>query len=245
MSSERVSARTGWSVAVVIPAMNEEDTIGACIDCVIQSAACASNLEAFWIVVVADSCTDRTGARARATLGIFGEVLECSAQSPGIARQLGVAAALSHLGVADPTRVWIANTDADSYVPPDWLRQHLRLAEQGVAALAGIVRVHEVPGHGAALARSLLSDYEVRADGTHPHVHGANLGVRADAYLDAGGWSARALAEDHCLWRRIRLRGWPLQSSSRSVVITSGRLVGRACGGFADTLRSKAACLNG
>jgi glycosyltransferase involved in cell wall biosynthesis len=225
--------------------MNEEETISACIASVIQSAASASNVAALWIVVVADSCSDRTVVRAQAILGNCGEVLECGVRSPGVARQLGVAVALNRLGEVDPGRVWIANTDADSYVPPDWLIQHLLMAEQGVAALAGIVRVHEVPGHGAALASRLLSDYEVHADGTHPHVHGANLGVRADAYLDAGGWSARALAEDHCLWRRIRLRGWPLMSSSQSVVVTSGRLVGRALGGFADTLRSKAVCLHG
>jgi hypothetical protein len=37
-------------------------------------------------------------------------------------------------------------------------------------------------------------------DGTHPHVHGANLGIRADAYSDAGGWNDLTVAEDHCLW---------------------------------------------
>jgi cellulose synthase/poly-beta-1,6-N-acetylglucosamine synthase-like glycosyltransferase len=74
-------------------------------------------------------------------------------------------------------------------------------------------------------------------DVTHPHVHGANLGIRADAYLDAGGWSDLALAEDHCLWGRVRACGWRVASSVACVVTTSGRLNGRAQGGFADTLR--------
>jgi hypothetical protein len=75
-------------------------------------------------------------------------------------------------------------------------------------------------------------------DGSHTHVHGANLSVRADAYEDVGGWSDLALAEDHCLWGRLRRR---LRGSSpvSSVVTTSARLQGRATGGFADTLKAR------
>jgi cellulose synthase/poly-beta-1,6-N-acetylglucosamine synthase-like glycosyltransferase len=238
-------ARTspGWSVAVVIPALNEEAAIEACIESVLESSQLIEHLSALWVVVVADACTDRTACRARTALGSCGEVLECNARSPGTARQLGVAAALRHFESAEPSRIWIANTDADSCVPQDWLDQHLRLAEQGIAAIAGIVRVDNVPGHGAEVAQLLLADYEVASDGTHPHVHGANLGVRADAYLDAGGWGQLTVAEDHCLWNRIRERGWRLSSCAQSVVITSGRLVGRARGGFADTLRTKFECM--
>jgi hypothetical protein len=67
-------------------------------------------------------------------------------------------------------------------------------------------------------------------------VHGANLGVRADAYLDVGGWRDVRVSEDHCLWNRLIRRGWRLRSPTASVVLTSGRLRGRARGGFADTL---------
>ena len=41
--------------------------------------------------------------------------------------------------------------------------------------------------------------YQINTDGTHPHVHGANLGMRADAYLAAGGWNPLPTAEDHDL----------------------------------------------
>lgn len=238
-------ARTspGWSVAVVIPALNEEAAIRPCIESVLESSQLIEHLSALWVVVVADACTDRTAFRARNAVGSCGEVLECNARSPGTARQLGVAAALRHFESAEASRIWIANTDADSRVPQDWLDHHLRLAEQGVAAIAGIVQVDNVPGHGAEVAQLLLADYEVASDGTHPHVHGANLGVRADAYLDAGGWSQLTVAEDHCLWNRVRERGWRVSSCAQSVVVTSGRLVGRARGGFADTLRTKLECI--
>jgi cellulose synthase/poly-beta-1,6-N-acetylglucosamine synthase-like glycosyltransferase len=243
MSAPAPNASPGWSVAVVIPALNEETAIGPCIESVLGSSLLVEHLCALWIVVVADACTDRTASRARIALGSCGEVLECHARSPGTARRLGVAKALRHFESTDSSRLWIANTDADSCVLPDWLDHQLRLAEQGIAAIAGIVRVENVPGYGTEMAQRLLADYEVAADGTHSHVHGANLGVRADAYLDAGGWSHLTVAEDHCLWGRIRERGWRLSSCAKSVVVTSGRLVGRARGGFADTLRAKAECI--
>jgi cellulose synthase/poly-beta-1,6-N-acetylglucosamine synthase-like glycosyltransferase len=80
--------------------------------------------------------------------------------------------------------------------------------------------------------------YLTGVDGSHSHVHGANLSMRADAYLDAGGWSKLPLAEDHCLWQRLKRRGWRVASTAKSVVVTSARLEGRASGGFADTLRA-------
>jgi cellulose synthase/poly-beta-1,6-N-acetylglucosamine synthase-like glycosyltransferase len=234
----------GWSVAVVIPARNEEATIERCVHSVLLSSRFAQHLESVWVVVVADACNDRTAAIAAKALAGHGEVLECSERSAGAARRRGTTAALDHFAPMALSRLWIANTDADSHVPPDWLAQHLRLAETGVGAVAGVVQVDAVPGYGSDMAVRLTADYELRADGSHPHVHGANLGVRADAYLDAGGWSQLALAEDHCLWRRLGQRGWPRSSTIHSVVATSGRLIGRACGGFADSLRAKVECLN-
>jgi hypothetical protein len=67
--------------------------------------------------------------------------------------------------------------------------------------------------------------------------------VRGDAYLELGGWSDVTASEDHCLWGRLTRRGWRLRSPTASVVLTSGRLRGRARGGFADTLaRDLRAC---
>ena len=39
----------------------------------------------------------------------------------------------------------------------------------------------------------------VHRNGTHGHVHGANMGFRGDAYLAAGGWYPLASGEDHDL----------------------------------------------
>jgi glycosyltransferase involved in cell wall biosynthesis len=232
----RVMSRppTKWSVGVVIPARNEETTIEACIVSVVKALAIVG--VDHWVVVVADLCDDRTIERARRALGDAGGVIEVSAGSAGAARRAGVAEVLKHWGNRNPSHIWLANTDADTQVGDDWVAVQLRLADEGVTAVAGVVHLD---GSGCPAAHEVYRDtYLTNADGTHSHVHGANLSVRADAYADVGGWSDLALAEDHCLWGRLRRKGWRVSSPVSSVVTTSARLKGRAPGGFADTLRA-------
>jgi cellulose synthase/poly-beta-1,6-N-acetylglucosamine synthase-like glycosyltransferase len=224
-----------WSIGIVVPAQNEEASIEQCIRSIRCSCETAQ-LHEYWIVIVADSCTDDTLPRARRAVEGIGEVLECDAKSAGSARRLGVDAALAHFNDKDLRKIWLANTDADTLVPRDWITVQLKLADAGIAAVAGIVKLDE--GGSPAAHELYHATYLTRPDGTHGHVHGANLALRADAYVDAGGWAHRALAEDHCLWSRLKRRGWRLSSPVSSVVVTSARLIGRARGGFADTLKA-------
>jgi len=225
-----------WSLGVVIPAHNEEDRIVACVRSV-RAAIDTCRPDKAWIVVVSDGCTDQTTRYAESILKQAGQVIECRAGSAGAARRIGASALLKSLAVPDLSRLWLANTDADTAVPPDWLSKQLRLADEGACAVAGIVSVDSFEGHGPNAATNFARSYVIHGDGTHPHVHGANIGLRADVYVDAGGWSDIAVGEDHHLWQRVLQRGWKVCSSASSVVTTSGRLHGRARGGFADTLR--------
>jgi len=229
-----------WSVGVVIPARDEELNITECLEAVMDSLCACPEVRHFWITLVADSCTDRTADIARTILQRQGEVIECSVASAGAARRLGAQSTLNRLlgarGAAAHS-TWLANTDADSVPTRDWLRQQLDLANRGYSAVAGIVRLND--SEHPEVIRSHLDNYVLHSDGTHPHVHGANLGLRADAYLDVGGWSDLALAEDHCLWNRLSAREWKTVASIASTVTTSARLRGRAPGGFADRLRSR------
>jgi cellulose synthase/poly-beta-1,6-N-acetylglucosamine synthase-like glycosyltransferase len=223
-----------WSIGVIVPAQNEEATMKRCIQSIIAAADHSGLGNSLWIVVVADACTDGTARIARRELGTFGRVLECNVRSAGSARKLGVEAVLERFHGVDPHSIWLANTDADTSVPVDWIDIHLAFADDGVTGVAGIVRLN---ADGCVKAHEIYrATYHIQSDGTHTHVHGANIAVRADAYLDVGGWRDLALSEDHCLWGRLRSRGWRVSSPARSVVLTSARLVGRARGGFADTL---------
>lgn len=99
--------------------------------------------------------------------------------------------------------------------------------------MSGIVRLradHE-------LAALFAAHYAWDPLRPHPHVHGANLGVRVDAYESVGGWPTVAMSEDHALWRRLRAGGWPVVAATDVWVETSARLVGRVDGGFNGDLR--------
>jgi hypothetical protein len=95
------------------------------------------------------------------------------------------------------------STDADSRVPVDWLVLHRTTAEAGVQALLGIVAVADWSGHPPGAAVEFARTYDAwRAgvvDAVHPHVHGANLGVRGSAYLDVGGFPPVGSDEDRAL----------------------------------------------
>jgi hypothetical protein len=60
--------------------------------------------------------------------------------------------------------------------------------------------------------------------------------VRSDIYRMAGGWRGLSTAEDHDLWNRLEAQGSNCSSVSALEVITSGRIIGRAPGGFAGAL---------
>lgn len=235
-----------WSVAVVIPARDEADGIAACVASV-RASLHRAGPGAIHVVVVADRCVDPTAEVARHALGPDGEVIEIDAGRVGVARRQGVERALAALGPkAPPDLTWLASTDADTVVPVRWIGRHLALAGRGAAGVAGVVRLDDLDAD-RRLARHLLGRRDAIAtdgiprhvhgpDGTHGHVHGANLGVRADAYLAVGGWPRLATAEDHALWRRLGDAGWPLVSSVDAWVTTSGRVRGRAPYGFAHLL---------
>jgi glycosyltransferase involved in cell wall biosynthesis len=225
-----------WSVAVIVPARNEQKRIRRCLESLLL-AIDATNVQQSAIVVAADRCDDDTVANARDVLGTRGSVIEIDHGSPGASRRAGADRALDLLRSIPRNRLWLANTDADSYVPRDWIARQLDFATRGATAVAGIVEVDSFGRYGEQGRAVFRRHYDLHADGTHSHVHGANMGVRADVYLDAGGWRDLAAGEDHCLWRRVRERGWRVESSVASIVMTSGRLRGRAHGGFADTLR--------
>jgi hypothetical protein len=67
-------------------------------------------------------------------------------------------------------------------------------------------------------------------------VHGANLGVRADAYQRVGGFPALPVAEDRTLVDALRTSGETVVFRSDLAVCTSARVSTRVSGGFSDYL---------
>ena len=152
----------------------------------------------------------------------------------GVARHAGITALLS--GMRDPATIWISNTDADSVVPVTWLRDQLDLASSGADVVVGTVGLSDEESHLGRDFGPRIRWASAEAIG-HAHVHGANLGCRASAYLDVGGFPPLAVHEDRSLLRRLDASGVTVVRSTRIRVETSARLVGRCEGGFATALR--------
>lgn len=224
-----------WHVGVLIPARNEEELLPRCLRSVLIAVALLPQTVTADIIVVADKSTDRTMQTAARLLRGRGIAVRAEAGMVGAARALAAAFALKRRRRC-LHRSWLANTDADCVTPPTWLADQLHLANQGAEAIAGTVGVDSFSEHGPEAAERFRASYVVRADGSHPHVHGANLGVRADAYLQVGGWRDLSNAEDHDLWGRLLHNGYSTVSTARIEVATSGRRNGRAPHGFAGAL---------
>ncbi|MBU1360404.1 MAG: glycosyltransferase [Gammaproteobacteria bacterium] len=213
-------------IGIVIPAHDEEEHIAACVRSARLAGAHPDLLgEPVQVLVVLDSCSDATG-RLAAEFGAA--TLEVNARNVGTARALGAEALL-----AQGAR-WLAFTDADTRVSGSWLVDQLALQ---VDAVCGTVDVDDWSPHGAHedLIRWHFGETYTDADG-HSHIHGANLGVAADAYRRVGGFSALACSEDVALVEALRAGGARIAWSARPRVVTSARKNARASGGFADAL---------
>jgi glycosyltransferase involved in cell wall biosynthesis len=213
----------GDRIAVVVPARDEADRIDACLRSINEAAArVPAPVE---VVVVADGCLDDTAARARRH---GATVLETSGSNVGGARAAGVAHALAR------GTTWIASTDADSTVPENWLAGQLDLAAWGAEVVVGTVR----PRFDELTPEQIDAWHRTHDDGQSlGHVHGANLGVAADAYRRVGGFLAAPEHEDTDLVERLFDAGAIVVASEGFAVETSGRHVGRTPGGYARYLR--------
>lgn len=216
-------------VAVLIPARDEQDRIEECLRSVVVAKQHSPTEVS--ITVVADNCTDDTARIARSIPGVH--VIEITAGNVGIARRVAAEHALEAV-LLPPASVWLANTDADSMVPINWLTSHLGYAQRGYDVIVGTVRADPREGSVAQ---------ETGHPATHlpganiGNIYGANLGCRASAYLEIGGFRPYPEHEDVDLV--TRLSAYRQIATAEAEVITSARLDGRTPGGYAGYLREQ------
>jgi glycosyltransferase involved in cell wall biosynthesis len=239
-------------LGVVVPERNEEELLPGCL-AALREAVADHRRSAIPVrlVVVADGCTDGTAALARAAGAVVLSGGRTGRGDVGAARDAGVRWLLADADAAGvpPERLWVATTDADSVVPRDWLVLHETAASSGVDAVVGTVAVRDWTGHRPQVAEAFEAAYSAwRAGGPaalHPHVHGANLGVRGSAYLACGGFAAVRVSEDVALVRALERSGATILRTPASPVLTSARRVPRARGGFGDDIDRLASDLSG
>jgi integrase/recombinase XerC len=247
------------AVGVVVPARDEQRWIGACLAGIRRALAALPDDVDVAVAVVLDRCTDATPERVAEQLADWPQARAIPVTADGVEqlrvaggpgprrrrgagvgalRDLGSRDVLSRLG-ALPAATWLLSTDADTIVPVDWATAHLRLAADGVHAVAGLADLagEEHLASDALLRYRAIVERGLHGDG-HRHVYGANLGVRADAYLGVGGFPVDGPGEDHGLWRRLRGAGYTVAQPVGITVRTSARLHGRADDGLAGLLCS-------
>ena len=230
------------AVAVLLPAHNEEELLPRALAAVEAAARHPALAELRVLTVVAaDACVDDT-EKVAAKAGA--DVLHLGSQNPGKARAAAAQHAMAALG-ARAGATWIASTDADSAVPPNWLAFQLEQARAGWEAVIGTVTVTQWPP-----VPQLADRHDQLYNATrptrgelwrHPHVHGANLGVAAEAYQAVGGFPALPVGEDHALVSALERDGHRVLRTPDCPVETSSRLRPRAVGGFGDHLAQLAA----
>ncbi|MFC9354260.1 glycosyltransferase [Arthrobacter sp. NPDC057013] len=255
-------------VEVVMPVHDEEHHLGAALHALgVAAQALAKHRPgmAMGITVVLDHCIDRSaeitarfaGAYAGSSAGLSTgvRILHRRFRNAGASRAAGVAAALEDAGPDDCESAgrlesagrpeatgslhlestWLANTDADSQVPEDWLVRQLEFADAGWDVVLG-----SVEPDSTAMDPELLLSWHLRhpLDEGHGNIYGANLGVRASAYRQAGGFPPLRSSEDRALVEHLRRRGFAVIATDSTRVVTSGRTAARAPHGFGAYLHA-------
>lgn len=214
-------------IGIIVPAHNEEATIGHCIESLLAAAAHPLlQGEDVQIVIVMDACSDGTGDVVAEYLVHSIEVIY---QNVGRSRAAG-----ADLLIQQGAR-WLAFTDADTAVPVSWLADQLRFQTD---AVCGTVKVDDWSLHSDAVSERYDSLY-TPIEG-HRHVHGANLGIDARAYQNVGGFKPLKAHEDVHLINDLKNAGASITWTTVNCVTTSARLDCRCREGFGDYLRSLA-----
>lgn len=221
------------AIGVVVPARDEEQLLGACLDAIDVAKAAVRGVVVETVVVL-DSCVDASAAELAGRPWVTG--MTVAVGNVGLARRAGCELVLERLRAHRREEIWLANTDADSMVPANWLTGQIALCDAGFDAVLGTVAVADWSGHTAETRARWAADY--LAVEQHHHVHGANLGATASAYVAVGGWPGLAVHEDVELVRR--LASHRVLATATLPVVTSARREPRAAGGFGDAVSSLA-----
>lgn len=210
-------------IAAIVPAHNEENQILACLEA-LRVAARDPSLrgEQTIVLVVLDACTDNTRAIAQLA---GATTIAINAHNVGAARATG-----ADLALAAGAR-WLAFTDADSQVAPDWISAQL---SQRSDVVCGTVAVRDGGNYGQATRNHYDATYN-DVDG-HRNIHGANLGASSYAYIRSGGFLPLQSSEDVALVHALQDSGATIAWSAAPRVFTSARRIYRTPGGFGETL---------
>ena len=248
--------QTTGPIVVAIPARDEADRIGPCL----EALDAQTGRRVDHIVLLLNNCTDDTAAIARSIplhtgtrLHLLQRDLPPYQANAGHARRLAMQAAAS---LAGPDGV-LLTTDADGLVDTDWIAANLHCIEHGADVVAGWVELH--PIEWGQIPAKLHEDdarecaYDAVCDAIHARLDpdpadplprhtqhsGASIAVTAAAYASSGGVPDIPSGEDRAFIAALRRADAKLRHAPEVHVTVSGRIIGRSTGGMADTIRRR------
>ncbi len=212
MESVGKSERNPLALSVVVPARNEEDCLGACLESLVRQSEPGWELGREWeILVVNDDSTDRTREIAAGFAGVT--VLDAGELEPGWTGKANAA----QTGARAARGQWLLFTDADTVHEAGHLSLALTEAERhGVGMLSYSPRQEATGLVQRALMSLIFSELAVlyspakvnNPESRFAAANGQFLLVRRDAYEKVGGHAAvmDAVLEDVELARIFKKR---------------------------------------
>lgn len=246
------------SAVVCIPARNEAERLPR----LLRSLAAQEGISAeapLRVVVLANNCDDGTPgivrdlAAALPTLAV--RTIEAAIPAPeahvGTARRMALEAGADWLAADGHADGVLLTTDADAWLPPNWLAANLA-ALRGADVVGGRLVIDAEGTVPPALAdlhariERYWSGVRVLEDLIDPPPHdpaprhgdhtAASLALRADLYRAVGGLPALPCGEDNALVARLTRRGARLRHCPAVEVHVSARREGRVSGGMATEM---------
>jgi glycosyltransferase involved in cell wall biosynthesis len=244
----REPGEPGCDVWVVVPGYNEEAWVGSTVD----SLARQQGVE-ITVLVVDNASTDDTAGAVRAAAernpDVDIRVLREDEKGTGAASDSGFRHAIAH-----GARI-VLRTDADCVADPDWVRTMVAAVdERGLDLVAGNLRQRTDDGMGSLLGPVLVPVVlalirfvgRVRPNNNDNPAYrtkftvtpGANLAIRAETYLESGGFPRTSIEqahEDKEIVNAVRLVSDRIGYEKRAMVRFSNRRVRR--NGIVNVLR--------
>ena len=255
MPKPALAARSAFDrpLVVAIPVRDEEDRIGACL----AALAGQRGGRLDHLVLLLNNSVDGTAARV--------EALRPSLPFPVMLVERSYPAADAHAGTARAEAMVIAarlagaegvllTTDADGSAMPNWVAANRAALEYGAEVVCGRAEIDPVEAalipaclHADDAAEmayaTLLDEIHALADPDpndpwprHTEHSGASIAVTVAAWRRAGGVPPLRTAEDRGFLTALRRVDAAIRHAPEAVVTVSGRIVGRAPGGMAETM---------
>lgn len=204
--ASRAPAPAAPLLSVLVPARNEADRIGACLDSLLRQT-----YPHYEIIVIDDHSTDHTAAVVQNHAHPRLRLLHLADHLPAGRPVVAYKKAALQLGMQHATGDYFVTTDADCVAPPDWLQALSDPLRQGFGWVSAPVRIAPARGLLGAFqaldvaGTMVLTGAAVRLG--HPLLaNGANLLIERDLFQAVGGYDGnthRASGDDLFLLQKV------------------------------------------